>query len=456
MEKRTDNQILTGTIWKAILAFFFPILIGTFFQQLYNTVDAAIVGQFAGMDALSSVGGSSAVIINFIVGFFTGLSAGCTVLISQYYGAKDSSQLDTALHTSYAFGIVGGIVFGGIGIGISPWLLRIMKTPEELIASSTLYLRIYFAGLIFVFIYNMGAAVLRALGDSKRPLYYLVVCTFINIVLDLLFVVVFKLDVMGVALATLISQGVSALLITYCLMKKTEGVELRIRSIRFNLPMLGKVFRIGLPSGIQSSTYSISNMVIQSAINFLGVLTVAGWTAVGKVDVIFWMINGSFGIAAATFVGQNFGANNTDRVKKGIRTCIKMSLTTAIIIVVLLMTLGRYMLMLFTTDPEVLTVGAHMINMVAPGYLLFVFIEIFSSSLRAMGDTFVPTIINIVCIVLFRTLWISYFGKMGSLDLVLLCYPASWLICAIVITVYYLKKRNILLTGGVNNGESSN
>lgn len=443
MEKeiKKSNDILTGTIWKAILAFFFPILIGTFFQQLYNTVDAVIVGQFAGLDALSCVGGSSAVIINLIVGFFTGLSAGCTVLISQYFGARDEEKLDTALHTSYAFGIIGGILLGALGVILSPWLLHIMSTPEELIAGSTLYLRIYFAGLIFVFIYNMGAAVLRALGDSKRPLYYLIICTFVNIVLDLIFVVIFKWNVLGVALATLFSQAISAVLVTLCLMYKTAGVKLKLKKIRIDFPMLGRVFRIGLPSGIQSSTYSISNMVIQSAINFLGVLTVAGWTAVGKVDVIFWMINGSFGIATATFVGQNFGANNKERVNKGIKTCLLMAFLTAVAIVTFLMTLGKYMLLLFTSEPDVISIGAHMIYIISPGYLLFVFIEIFSSSLRAMGDTFIPTIINIVCIVVFRTVWLAFLGYRGSLDLVLLCYPASWFVCAVAIIVYYFAKR---------------
>lgn len=438
---KSSNDILTGTIWKAILAFFFPILIGTFFQQLYNTVDAVIVGQFAGLDALSCVGGSSAVIINLIVGFFTGLSAGCTVLISQYFGAKDHEMLDTALHTSYAFGITGGIVLGVIGVILSPWLLNIISTPEELIEGSTLYLRIYFAGLIFVFIYNMGAAVLRALGDSKRPLYYLIVCTFVNIVLDLIFVVSFKWNVFGVALATLLSQAISAVLVTICLMYKTVGVKLTLKKIRVDFSMLGRVFKIGLPSGIQSSTYSISNMVIQSAINFLGAMTVAGWTAVGKVDVIFWMINGSFGIATATFVGQNYGANNKERVNKGIKTCLIMAFSTAAVIVLFLMTLGKYMLLLFTNEPDVISLGAHMIYIIAPGYLLFVFIEIFSASLRAMGDTFIPTIINIVCIVVFRTVWLMFLGYKGSLDLVLLCYPASWFVCAVAIVIYYFLKR---------------
>ncbi|MCQ2524544.1 MAG: MATE family efflux transporter [Lachnospiraceae bacterium] len=436
-----DNKILTGTIWKAILSFFFPILIGTFFQQLYNTIDAAIVGHFADANALSSVGGSSGVIINFVVGFFTGLSAGCTVLISQYYGARDEKRLEAALHTTYAFGIIGGILFGSLGIIFVPSVLKLMKTPDVLLYQSTLYLRIYFAGLIFVFIYNLGAAVLRALGDSKRPLYYLIACTFVNIILDTLFVVIFRLDVLGVALATLISQAFSAVLVTYCLMAKTKEAKLVLKKIRLDMDTFIRMLRIGLPSGIQSSTYSLSNMFIQSAINTFGVVAVAGWTAESKVDVIFWMINGSFGIAAATFVGQNFGANNMDRVRKGVRTCLAMALTTAIIISGFLLTAGKYMLWLFTTKPEVIEMGAHMISLIVPGYFLFAFIEIFASSLRAQGKTLIPTLINISGVVGFRVIWVMLFTSKGNIDFIIYCYPLSWFICAVMMTVYYFYAR---------------
>lgn len=443
MDKR--NSILEGTIWKAILTFFFPILIGNFFQQLYNTVDAMIVGKFVGKIALSSVGGSSAIIINVIVGFFMGLSAGCTVLISQFFGAKDKNALDKALHTTYAFGIVGGIVLGVIGIIVTPEVLRLMHTPDKLMDSSKLYLYVYFAGLVFVFLYNLGSGILRALGDSKRPLYYLIACTIINIILDLLFVLVFHLGVLGVALATLLSQAISAGLITYTLMKRTKECQLRIREIKFDGAILRRMVKIGLPSGVQSSTYSLSNMFIQSAINLFQVDTIAAWTAEGKVDVIFWMINSSFGIAAVTFVGQNFGAKNMERVRKGTRSCLFMALGTAGVISVFLLTLGKYALRLFSDDPVVIEIAVHMIQLIVPGYFLFVFIEIFSASLRAQGDTLIPTIINIATIVVYRLVWISLYGNQGNLDMIIYCYPISWLLCAILMTGYYLIKRNRMI-----------
>ncbi len=441
MQKISNNEMLKGSISKSILKFFFPILIGTFFQQFYNTVDAIIVGQFAGIEALSAVGGSSAIIVNLVVSIFLGLGAGCTVLISQYYGAGDESELQTALHTTYAFGLVGGLIFGVVGVLFSPKLLTLLDTPKELIDQSGLYLTIYFSGLIFLFIYNLGSAVLRAIGDSKRPLYYLIVSTITNIILDLLFVVVFKMSVKGVALATVISEAVSAFLVTNCLMRKSDVIKLYIREIGIDFPIMKKMLAIGFPAALQSSTYAISNMVIQWAVNLFGVTVVAAFTAEAKVDVIFWMINGSFGTAVATFVGQNYGAGNFERMKNGIKKCLAMSFGTAVVIVTVLLTLGRYMLLIFTTEADVIEVAARMIILIAPGYLLFVFIEIYSSSLRAQGDTLIPTLINIVCIVVYRCIWVTYFGHRLKLDMIMLCYPISWILCAIFVAVYFFYRQ---------------
>ena len=439
-----ENKILTGVIWKQILIFFFPILIGTFFQQLYNTVDAVIVGRFAGTVALAAVGGSAAIIISLLVGFFTGLSAGCTVLISQLYGASRQKDLQDALHTTYAFGLLGGVIFSILGIAISPGIMRIMNTPQESMQASILYVQIYFLGLVFVFIYNMGAAILRALGDSKRPLVFLIICSFVNIVFDLLLVVVFHLGVLGVALATLLSQAISAVLVTYWLMKHTPQVTLFLSQIKIHKHLLKNMLKIGLPSGIQSSTYNVSNMIIQAAINLFGVGATAAWAAVGKVDILFWMINGSFGIAATTFVGQNYGAGLFDRVKRGTRTCLIMAVVTAIAVSAFLLTAGKLMLWLFTSDAEVVSIGVRMMEVIVPGYVMFAFIEIFSASLRAQGDTLIPTIINIVLICGLRAIWIFTLGGKGSLDLIILCYPVSWAVCAIAIVWYYLKKRKTL------------
>lgn len=303
-----ENKITEGVIWKQLLLFFFPILVGTFFQQLYNTVDAVIVGRFVGKEALSCVSGSSGQIINLVVGFFTGLSAGATVMISQHFGAKNEEQLHKALHTAYAFAITGGIIAGVIGVVMTRMVLKWMNTPENLLPDSTLYVRIYFAGLLFIFVYNMGAAILRAIGDSKRPLYFLIICCIVNIILDLVLVLGFKMGVLGVAVATLIAQGISAVLVSVALMYHTAGLKLIPREIRIHKSVLKNMLAIGLPTGIESSMYSISNVIVQAALNGFGVDTMAAWAAFGKIDSLFWMINSAFGIAATTFVGQNFGA----------------------------------------------------------------------------------------------------------------------------------------------------
>ena len=268
-ESKTSNPITDGVIWKQLLIFFFPIMVGTLFQQLYNTVDAVIVGRFVGKQALASVGGSAAVLSNFVIGFFTGLSSGATVIIAQYYGAKDEKNLNKGLHTAYAFSIIASILISIIGWFATPGLLRLLKTPADTIPDSILYLRIYFLGIIFTLIYNMGSAIMRALGDSKRPLYYLIVCCFLNIVLDLFTVVVLNMGIAGAAIATVISQAVSAALVTRSLMKSYDLLKLRLRAIRIHPDLLRAEFRIGLPGGLQSCAYSISNIIIQAAINNL-------------------------------------------------------------------------------------------------------------------------------------------------------------------------------------------
>ena len=310
--EKTVNQITEGIIWKQLLYFFFPILLGTFFQQLYNTADAMVVGRFVGKEALACVGGSSSQIINLIVGFFVGLSSGAAVIIAQYYGARDEKNLQDTLHTAIAFSIVGSFVISILGIVLSPIILRLMNTPEYLMADSLLYLRFYFGGIIFIFIYNIGSGILRAVGDSKNPLYFLIFCCFCNIFLDLLLVMVFHMGVLGVALGTLISQALSSVLILRNLMQTKDIYRLELRKIRLHAAPLSMLLKIGLPSGLQSTMYNIANMVIQTALNSFGTDTMAAWTAFGKVDSFYWMISSAFGVAITTFVGQNYGAGKID------------------------------------------------------------------------------------------------------------------------------------------------
>lgn len=441
MGKQRKNGITEGVIWKQILIFFFPILVGTFFQQLYNTVDAIVVGRFAGKEALSSVGGSSAQIINFVVGFFTGLSAGSTVIISQFYGAHNRERMDKALHTAYAFSLIFGITAGVLGVIFTPQVLRLMNTPENLMADSTLYVRIYFAGLVFILIYNIGSAILRAIGDSKRPLYYLIVCCVINIILDLVFVLGMRLGVLGVAVGTLASQGVSAVLVTRALMFHTEDLKLEVRKIRIEKNLMSTMLRIGLPTGIQSCMYSMSNIIAQTALNALGVDTMAAWTAFGKIDGMFWMVNGAFGIAATTFVGQNFGAGKYDRVKKGTQQCLMMSAGCGIAFSAAVIPAGSFLFGIFTSDQAVVEIGLRMMHVISPAYFLFTFIEIYSGSLRAQGHVLVTTLMTMIGVCLLRIVWITAVGPNASLERIIFCYPLTWVLTAAFMILYYHYKQ---------------
>ena len=274
-KETTGNQITEGVIWKQLLFFFFPIMLGTLFQQLYNTADAVVVGRFVGTKALAAVGGSTGQMVNLIVGFFVGLSSGATVIIARYYGAKNKKDLNDTLHTAAALSVAGGILITIAGILLTPAMLQIMKTPADVMADSATYLRIYFGGIIFVFIYNVGSAILRAVGDSTRPLYFLIVCCFINIFLDIVLVVGFDMGVAGAAIATVASQAVSAVLVIHALMKSKDMYCLRPKAIRFHKFLLLSIITIGLPAGIQSVMYNLSNMIIQTSLNDLGTSTMA-------------------------------------------------------------------------------------------------------------------------------------------------------------------------------------
>lgn len=440
MDKK--NQITEGVIWKQLLIFFFPIMVGTLFQQLYNTVDAIIVGRFVGKQALASVGGSAAVLTNFVIGFFTGLSAGATVIISQFYGAKNLKQLSKGLHTAYAFSITVSLLISVIDWFATPALLHLLKTPADVIPDSILYLRIYFLGMIFTLTYNMGSSIMRAIGDSRRPLIYLVICCGINIVLDILFVIVFHMGIAGAAIATVISQGASAILVTRSLMKSYGILKLELRSIRFHGALLKSELKIGLPGGIQSFGYSISNIIIQAVINDFGTDTAAAWAAYGKLDAIFWTVCGSFGIAITTFAGQNYGARKFDRVKKSVRVCLGMALGVCGSLIVFLMVFCRPLYHIFTTDYAVVDIGVYMLRLITPSYVIFIFVEIFSGALRGIGDVLIPSTITLGGVLLVRLTWILFVTPMtGELSTLLYSYPLAWGATALLLIPYYFHRR---------------
>lgn len=439
MRAMSKNQITEGIIWKQLLFFFFPILLGTLFQQLYNTADTVVVGRFVGTKALAAVGGSTGQIVNLVVNFFVGLASGATVIIARYYGARDRIKLNNALHTAIALSIVGGIVTAVAGILLTPFLLQMMNTPADVIEGSTTYLRIYFAGIIFVFVYNIGSGILRAVGDSKRPLYFLIVCCFLNIFLDILFVVYLKLGVKGAAFATVISQAVSALLVILSLTKSVDIYRLRPNKIRFYKSLLIAIVTIGLPAGLQSVMYGISNIIIQTSLNSLGTETVAAHTAFAKIDAIYWMISGAFSVSIITFIGQNYGARKFDRMKKSIKVCLFMDLIASLLLTTVMMVAGPYLLRLFTSDQEVIEIGMQIIHIIAPSYALFIFIEILSSSLRGMGNVVIPMLMTCGGVCVLRILWIFLFVRTHlSVTTILMSYPISWGFTAVLFIIYFM------------------
>ena len=445
----SQNQITEGVIWRQLLIFFFPIVIGTLFQQLYNTVDAVIVGRFVGKQALASVGGSAAVLSNLIIGFFTGLSAGATVVISQHYGAKNIRSLHEGLHTAYAFSMIAGLAIAVPGWFLTPWLLTILKTPADVLSDSILYLRIYFLGMAAVLVFNMGSGIMRAIGDSRRPLYYLIICCLLNIVLDIIMVLVFRLGIAGVAIATVISQTVSALLVTRALMKSYDLLKLLPSSIRITPSMLTAELRIGFPSGLQSCMYGITNVIIQAAVNGFGTDCAAAWAAYGKLDAIFWTVCGAFGIAITTFSGQNYGARRYDRVFSSVRICLCMSLGVCGALLVFLVAFCRPLFHIFTTDMEVVSIGVYMLRYITPCYIVFVFIEILSGALRGIGDVLFPTLITLAGVCFVRLPWVLLVvPRWHELKMIMISYPMSWIATAVPLILYYFYKRKRLVAAG--------
>ena len=434
------NSITEGVIWKNMLMFFFPILLGTFFQQMYNTADAIIVGKFVGTQGLAAVGGTSGTMINLIVGFFVGLSSGATVILSQFYGGGRAKEISQTVHTAIAMAVVTGLLIMLIGYTVSPVLLRWMGTPEDVLPDALTYIRIYFAGMIPSLIYNIGSGLLRAVGDSRRPLLFLIAACMTNIVLDVLLVAGFEMGVAGAALATILSQLVSAVLVLYTLNGTHNVYRLEIRKIRLHLPILKNIVRIGLPGGLQSVMYSLSNVIIQAGVNGLGTSVMAAYTAYGKLDSFFWTTISAFGVAVTTFVGQNFGAQNYERVKRSVRTCLLMAVISTLTLSGILLLFGHQLYRLFTDDAVVLEYGMQMLRQLAPVYCLYIGIEVFSGALRGVGDTLVATMFTLGGVCVLRLIWLlGVVPRYYTLQMLLLSYPITWSITSSMFVIYYLK-----------------
>lgn len=439
-EKSKNRGLMTeGVIWKEILLFSIPLLLGNLFQQLYNAVDSVVVGNYIGAQALAAVG-SSAPVINLLVSFFMGLAVGAGVIISRYFGARKKEELHIAVHTSLALTFAAGLVMTLIGVLISPYVLQWVGTPIDVMESSVLYLRIYFLGILSVMVYNMGSGILRAVGDSRNPLYFLIVSSVTNIILDMLFVIVFHMGIAGVGWATLIAQTISAVLTMLLLMRTKEEYQVKLKHIRFHKHMLYEIVRLGLPSGLQNAIVSFSNVIVQSNINAFGSLAMAGCGSYTKIDGFAILPVMSYSMALTTFTGQNMGAKKYDRVKQGAKTGILMSVITIVCISALLLMLGPNVLAIFSSDPTVINYGLYMMHVLAPGYIFLAISHAFNGIIRGAGITTVPMIVMVTCWCGLRMAWIlTSVPLFHDIGVVFMGWPLTWIASALWLFLYYRK-----------------
>lgn len=437
-KRKNDVNMTEGSIIRHLVVFAAPLLVGNIFQQLYNTVDTWVVGNYVSNEAFSAVG-TVGPIINMLIGFFLGLSSGAGVVISQYYGAGRTEEVRKTVHTSLMMTILLGLLFTGLGIALIPGMLGLMNTPAEVIPESTAYLTIYFAGVLGLMLYNMGAGILRAVGDSTRPFYYLVVSAVINTVLDLVFVLRFDMGVAGVAWATILAQGISAVLTLITLLRSDSCIRVSLRALRIHFDMLQKIIRVGIPAALQMAVTSFSNVFVQSYINYFGADCMSGWTAYGKIDTLLMLPMQSLALASTTFVGQNLGLGKVDRAKRGVRIALALSLVTAVILMIPVMVFAPSLVAFFNEKTTVVEYGTMFLRYISPFYILCCFNQIYSGALRGAGNTRAPMVIMLASFVVFRQIYLFVLTHFiaNTILPVSMGYPAGWLVCSLLTYLYY-------------------
>lgn len=435
---RYDVDMTKGNITRHLVNFALPLLLGNLFQQLYNMVDTWVVGNYVSNEAFSAVG-TVGPVINTLIGFFLGLSSGAGVVISQYYGAGREEKVRQAVHTALMLTLALGVVFTVAGIAMTPLMLQLMKTPAEVAPEQATYLRIYFAGVIGLLLYNMGSGILRAVGDSRRPFYFLVVSAVLNTVLDLLFVIKFHMGVEGVAYATIIAQAVSAVLTLWVLMRAEGGIRLELRALRFTWSVLRQIVAVGIPAALQMAITAFSNVFVQSYINYFGPDCMSGWTAYNKVDQLVILPVQSISMANTTFVGQNLGVGDTPRAKKGVRTSLWLSVAVTAVLLIPVLLFAPDLTAFFNSKAEVVSYGALLLRLLSPFYFFFCINQIFAGALRGAGNSQVPMWIMLGSFVVFRQIYLYIMANFISNEIIpiALSYPAGWFVCSVATLLYY-------------------
>jgi len=437
--QRHSMDMTKGSITRQLISFAFPLLIGNLFQQLYNTVDTWVVGNFVSDNAFAAVG-SMGPIVNMFIGFFLGFSAGAGALISQNFGAKNEDAIEKLVHTAMVMTFVMGLLFTVAGHLLTPLLLHFAKIPEEVWPEAKTYLSVYFSGIMGLVFYNMGAAILRAVGDSKRPFYFLVVCAVMNTVLDLLFVLVFGMKVEGVALATVISQGISAVLIVISLMRSDSCIRIRLKKLKVNWHLLGRIITLGIPSALQVSITSFSNIFVQSYINAFGPSCMSGYTAYSKIDMLLFLPAQSVSLATTTFVGQNLGCGQEKRARKGVTNSILLSAGVTGVLMIPVLIFSGDVVRFFTSQAESIRYGTLFLRYITPFYLLTCFTQVYASALRGAGNSRAPMVIMVSSYVVFRQVYLFIMSRVWNEVIpIAMGYPLGWILCCGIFVLYYYR-----------------
>ena len=437
MASKQRGLMTSGVIWKELLLFSIPLLLGNLFQLLYNTVDSIVVGNFVGHQALAAVGASTP-LINMLIGFFMGVAAGAGVLVSRFFGARKLEELHIAVHTFVAFTFLFGVLMMVAGITLTPLFLQWMGTPADIMEMAVLYLRIYFLGIIPTMLYNSGAGILQAVGDSRRPLCFLTIASVLNIILDLVFVIQLNMGVAGVTWATLIAQTVSCILVAVTLLRSKESYQIIPKKIRIDKPMLMQIVRLGIPSGLQQMIVSFSNVLVMSYVNRFGSAAIAGFSSANKFDNFLGLPVNSFMLAITTFVGQNMGANQIERVKKGITTCIFMGIGIVIAIGIPAYLFSDLCIRMFSQEADVIYYGSWMMRTLVPFYSILNVAQVLTGAVRGTGNTTVPMLVNVFYYCIIRQIFLAVAMMfVNSIVVVFWSYPLTWTLSAVTLFLYY-------------------
>ncbi|MGM9551591.1 MAG: MATE family efflux transporter [Clostridia bacterium] len=446
VEKKKDKGILTGSLWKAILIFAIPIAAGNMLQQLFNTADVAIVGKFAGKEALAAVG-SNGPIINLLLNLFIGISVGANVVIARYIGEGNHEKVEKAAHTAVVVSVISGVIVMILGLSLSRPMLKLMNSPEDVIDLASLYLKIYFLGMPFIMLYNFSAAILRSRGDTKRPLICLAVSGVVNIILNLVFVIALKMSVAGVALATVISNIISALLVLYFLMHEKGDLKICIKKLKVDKRILKEFAQIGIPSGLQGAVFSVSNIFVQSSLNSLGSNYMAGSSAALNFEFYVYHLMSGFSQATVTFIGQNYGAGNFKRCRSVTKWCLGLGILLGSILITVIMLSREMLVYIFTDERVVAQIAIVRMMYILPFIMINSASDILSGSMRGVGHSMVPALITIAGVCGVRLIWIyTVFAKFKTFETLMSIYPVSWAITAVgIIIAYFVIRKKVLV-----------